>query len=107
MPKYEQTLSDRTTIRVKVERTIIGTYFHEIPSRKRKANTMIRIGHQMYSVIGPRQSLIPVSHPEYSVAYSDDAAARIALAMFVEVAESCIKHAEEEGIPVEQCYSTE
>lgn len=107
MPKYEQKLSDGTTIRVKVERTIAGTYFREVPSRKRKANSMMRLGNQMFTILGPRQDLIPVRHPNYDYASSDDAGARKALAMFVEVAESCIKHAEEEGIPVEQCYSTD
>jgi hypothetical protein len=107
MPKFEQRLSDGTTIRVKVERTIAGTFFREIPSRKRKATSMMRLGHSMFAIVGPRQDLIPVRHPSYEYAASDDDGARKALAFFVECAESCIKEAEKEGIPVEQCYSTD
>ncbi|MER6382116.1 hypothetical protein ACWDBD_38770 [Streptomyces sp. NPDC001118] len=107
MSKYEQKLSDGTFIRVKVEQTIAGTYFHEVPSRKRKANSMMRLGNSMFMIAGPRQAVIPVRHPDYDYAASDDDGARKALAMFVEVAESCIKHAEQEGIPVEACYSTD
>jgi hypothetical protein len=106
MPKkYEQKLSDNTTIRVKVQRTIAGTYFHEVPSRKRKPNSMMRLGNSMFALFGPRQDMIPVRHPEYEYAASDDDGARKALAFFVECAESCIKEAEKEGLPVEKMYS--
>ncbi|MFI8815703.1 MULTISPECIES: hypothetical protein [unclassified Streptomyces] len=104
MPKYQQTLSDGTTVRVKVERATIGTHFHEVPSRKRKANSMLRMGNSMFAVVGPRQDLIPVRHPDYEYASTDDEGARKALAFFVECAESCIKEAKRERISVEQCY---
>jgi hypothetical protein len=108
MPKKnEHKLSDGTTIRVQTQRTIAGTFFHEVPSRKRKANQMMLLGTQMFTIFGPRQDMIPVRHPDYSYARDDKEGARVALAMFVDVAESCIKHAAEEGIPVEQCYSTD
>jgi hypothetical protein len=107
MPKYQETLSDGTTVRVKVQRTIAGTYFHEVPSRKRKANSMMRLGTSMFAICGPRQDLVPVSNSKYDYAGSDDDGARKALAFFVECAEGCIKEAEKEGIPVEQCYSTD
>ncbi|MFF9649710.1 hypothetical protein [Streptomyces sp. NPDC014622] len=104
MPKYEQKLSDGTTVHVKVERTIAGTFFREVPSRKRKANSMMRIGNHMFAIVGPRQDLIPVRHPSYEYAASEDEGARKALAFFTECAEGCIKEAEKEGIHVEQCY---
>ena len=97
-------LSDGTTITVRTVRGIIGTEFQEVPSRKRKANTMIRIDSRMYCLIGPRKDMIPVRHPEYSYAGSDAEGARKALAFFVECAEGCIAEAAKEGIPVEQCY---
>lgn len=103
--KSTHTLSDGTTIRVRIVRGIVGTEYREVPSRKRKANAMLRIDRSMYSVVGPKAALVPVRHPDYAYASTDAEGARKALAFFVEVAESCIKHAREEGIPVEQCYS--
>ena len=104
MSKYEQVLSDGTYIRVRVERTIAGTYFHEVPSRKRKASSMLRLGNHMFGLFGPRRDLVPIRHSDYEYARTDDEGARKALAFFAEGAESCIKEAEKEGIPVEHCY---
>lgn len=107
MPKKlnVHTLSDGTTIRVQVQRTIAGTFFHEVPSRKRKGNSMMLLGTQMFALFGPRQELIPVRHPDYSYASDDKEGAKKALAFFVDCAEGCIAEAEKEGIPVEKCYS--
>ena len=102
--KNIHTLSDGTTITVRSVKGIIGTEYREVPSRKRKAGAMLRIDGRMYAIFGPRQDLIPVRHPDYEYASSDAEGARKALAFFAEAAEGCIKHAEEEGIPVEQCY---
>lgn len=98
-------LSDGTTINVRSIKGLIGTEYREVPSRKRKAGVMMRIDNRMYVILGPRKSLVPVRHPDYGYAGSDTEGARVALALFVEAAEGCIKHAQEEGIPVEQCYS--
>lgn len=51
--------------------------------------------------------LIPISHPDYSHASTDAAGADLALRFFVEGAESCIAHAAEQGIAVEQCYGVQ
>ena len=100
------TLSDQTTIRIRRRTGIIGTEFQELPSRNRKAGTMLRIGDRMYLVLGPRQDLVPVSNPDYQHAKSNAEGERKALAFFVQAAEDCIKHAAEHRIPVEDCYST-
>jgi hypothetical protein len=104
MNKNAHTLSDGTTISVKVVRGIVGTEYREVPSRKRKANTMLRIDNRMYALFGPKQAMIPVRHPDYEYASTEAEGARKALAFFVEGAEACIKHAAEEGISVEDCY---
>lgn len=104
MSKNIHTLSDGTTIRVSMSKSIIGTEYREIPSRKRKANTMLLMDGKMFAVFGPKKALIPVRHPDYQHASSDAEGARKALAFFVECAEGCIKEAKREGIPVEQCY---
>ncbi|MEW1547544.1 hypothetical protein [Streptomyces tsukubensis] len=105
MGKNTHTLSDGTTIRVQSVKTIIGTEYREVPSRKRKANKMLRMDGRMYAAFGPKETLIPVRHPDYAYASTDADGARKALAFFVECAEGCIKQAAQEGIPVEQCYS--
>jgi hypothetical protein len=106
MPK-PHTLSDGTTISVRTQRTIAGTFFHEVPSRKRKASSLYLLDTQMFALFGPRQDMIPVRHPDYSYAKDDKEGARVALAMFVDGAEACIREAEKEGLPVERMYSTD
>ncbi|MCC3766468.1 hypothetical protein [Streptomyces sp. UNOC14_S4] len=98
------TLSDGTTIRVRTIKGIVGTEYREIPSRKRKAGSLLRIDNKMFALFGPEKMLVPIQHPDYAYAATDAAGARKALAFFVEAAEGCIKHANEEGIPVEECY---
>lgn len=98
------TLSDGTTIRVRVSKGLIGTEYREMPSRNLRAGAMLRIDRRMYVIAGPNNDLVPVQHPDYEYATTDTEGARKALAFFVEAAESCIKHAQEEGIPVERCY---
>ena len=104
MKNETHTLSDGTTIKVRSVKSIIGTEYREVPSRKRTAGTMLRIDSRMYMIFGPKQSLVPVRHPDYEYASTDAEGARKALAFFVEAAEGCIKEAAEQGIPVEQCY---
>lgn len=97
------TLSDGTTIKVKVIRELVGTRFVEIASRKRTTTTIMRIDGPMYLVT--REQLVPISHPSYGYASTDIKGAELALAFFVDSAESCIAHAAEEGIDVSECYS--
>lgn len=104
MRKNTHTLSDGTTIKIRSVKSIIGTEYQEVPSRKRKAGTMLRIDGRMYMIFGPKKALVPVRHPDYEYASTDAEGARKALAFFVEAAEACIKHAAEERIPVERCY---
>lgn len=96
------TLSDGTTLRVCVVRGIVGTEFREVPSRKRKAGSLMRIDNRMYLVCG--KSLVPCTNPDFEYARDDKQGAELAMKFFVEAAESCIAEAKREGIPVERCY---
>lgn len=105
MSKYTDpaTLSDGTTLKVRIERGIATTVYHEVPSRDRPAGSMVRIDSGMYLVV--QGHLYPVMVDRYSHAGNDAEGAEIALAFFTESAEACIEHAQVEGIPIEQCYS--
>ena len=96
-------LSDGTTITIKTDRTIAGTYYYETPSRHRKGATFMRLERSMYLLTDGH--IIPISHPDYAYAPDDKAGAAKALAFCVDSAEACITHAEEEGIPVDWCYT--
>jgi hypothetical protein len=96
------TLSDGTTIRIRTRRTLVGTVYEEVPSRKRKAVTFIRLGSRMCMVFG--SDLLPIENPDYAYASSDASGAEKALRFCLDSAEATIKHAAEEGIPVEDCY---
>lgn len=98
------TLSDGTTIKIRVERGIIGTVFHEVPSRKRKSGALLRMGNRMCLLVKDGKDFVPIRHPDYEYAADDKAGADAALRFFVDSAEATIKHAAEEGIPVEDCY---
>ena len=96
-------LSDGTTMAVRTERTIAGTYYHEIHSRKRPSyGTLMRLDGSMFLVM--RQRFVPISHPDYSYAADDKAGAAKALEFFIDSAEATISHAETEGISVDECY---
>ncbi len=98
-----RTLSDGTTMRVRTERTIAGTVYREIHSRKRPSyGSLMRLDGHMFLIL--EEQLVPVSHPEYAYADSDTAGAALALSFFADSAESCIAHAAAEGIPVDDCY---
>lgn len=97
------TLSDGTTLRVRTVRTPAGTHYYEMPSRKRPTGShLMRLDGPMFLVT--TEQLIPIRHPDYSYASTDKIGAEVALRFFVDGAESCIKEAEKEGIPVEQMY---
>jgi hypothetical protein len=104
MPKLSKphTLSDGTTIRIRTRRTLAGTVFEEVPSRKRNGATLMRLGNRMCLVF--RKDLLPIENPDYSTATSDKAGAEVAMRFCVAGAESVIEHAASEGIPVEDCY---
>lgn len=102
MPSVHK-LSDGTTIKVRTERTIAGTYFHEVPSRKRHGATLLRLDTHMFLVFS--KDLVPIRHPDYAYASDDKVGAALALRFFVDSAEATIAHAEAEGIPVEDCYA--
>lgn len=101
--KRQATLSDGTTVAIRVTRTIAGTVYDEVPSRKRPGAQLMRLDSSMLLVFGSQ--LVPISHPSYSYASTDEAGADVALAFCVEGAESCIVEAAKWDIPVEQCYS--
>lgn len=96
-------LSDGTTLKVVTHRTIAGTYFQEVPSRKRKASMLFRLESRMFLVFGNGQ-LIRITHNDYSYAASDREGAELALRFFAEGAEACIAEAAKEGLPVESMY---
>ncbi|AXK35783.1 hypothetical protein DVA86_27280 [Streptomyces armeniacus] len=103
-PKNRHTLSDGLTICFRAVDGIIGTAYREVQSRPRKASSLLCIDGHMYGVFGPRGDLVPVQHADYAYAATNAEGARKALAFFIEAAESCIKHAAEQGVPVEECY---
>ncbi|MBF9135287.1 hypothetical protein I0C86_41285 [Plantactinospora sp. S1510] len=98
------TLSDGTTIRVRIERGIVGSVYHEVPSRKRPGGRLMRVDSHMFLLAGKRDDMVPVSHPDYAYAADDTAGAALALRFFVEGAESIIREATKDGLPVEQYY---
>ncbi|MCY0955823.1 hypothetical protein [Streptomyces sp. H27-H5] len=98
----KHTLSDGTTLGIRVVGLIVGEEYLEVPSRKRKAGSLMRIDKSMYLMAA--KNLVPIRHPDYSYAESRKAARELALRFFVQSAEGCIEEAAKEGIPVEQCY---
>jgi hypothetical protein len=96
-------LSDGTTLRVRTTRILIGTQLTEVPSRKRPAGSLLWMDGGMYVLTG-NKNMHKITNPDYSYASTEAEAARLALAFFVDSAEATIKHATEEGIPVEDCY---
>jgi len=97
------TLTDGTTIKVRTERTIAGTVYTELPSRKRAGSQLMRLGDHMFLVM--RTQLVPIRHPAYEYAGTDKAGADLALAFFVESAESCIAESLAQGYPIEDNYA--
>jgi len=97
------TLSDGTTLRIKATRTLIGTQLTEVPSRKRPAGSLLWDDGRMY-LLTRNGGMHKISHPDYAYASDVKAATAVALAFFIDAAEDTIKHATEEGIPVEDCY---
>jgi hypothetical protein len=96
-------LSDGTTITVRIERGPGGTVYHEVPSRRRPGSRLMRIGTGMFLVM--RESIGPIEDPRFAHAGDDAEGAEVALAFFAESAEACIQHAREFNIPVERCYA--
>lgn len=96
------TLSDGTTLRVRIRTSIAGTFFTEVPSWERKTSTMMRLDTRMFILAA--KHLVGITHPDYSYAEDDKAGAEIAMKFFVECAESCIAEALKEGIPVAAMY---
>ena len=96
-------LSDGTTIKVRTERTIAGTYFTEVPSRKRKGATFMLLDHHMFLMFG--KHIVPITNDAYRYAENDKAGAALALAFGVDSAEAVIAEAAKDGLPVEDYYA--
>lgn len=96
-------LSDGTTIRIKTRRTIAGTFYDEIPSRKRNRVTFMRLANHMFIVVNGKD-LFRITNPNYEYAGTDADGAAAALRFCVDSAESVIEHARQEGISVQDCY---
>ena len=96
-------LTDGTTIKVRTDRTIAGTYYTELPSRKRKGATFMLLVHSMFLLHG--EMIIPIRHPDYEYAANDKDGAVKALAFCVESAEACITESLREGYPIEDNYA--
>ena len=97
------TLTDGTTIKVRAERTIAGTYYTELPSRNRPGSQLMRLDDHMFLIT--RRNIVPIRHPSYEYAYTDKAGAELAMAFFVDSAESCIAESMREGYPIEDNYA--
>ena len=96
-------LSDGTTIKVRTERTIAGTYYTEVPSRKRPGSQLMTLGDHMFLIM--RSHIVPIRHPKYEYASTDKLGAELALLFFVDSAEGVIAEAAKDGLPVEDYYA--
>jgi hypothetical protein len=102
------TLSDGSTYTVRVVRGLAATEYvvrHSvIPTA---GGVLMRLDGPMYLTgMGQKPAaLIKIRHPEYEYASTEADGARIALAFFSDSYESTLRHAEEEGIPVRDCYA--
>lgn len=107
MSNYTETvtLSDGATLRVRIERGRAGdVMLHEQNANHggggsriywRSSRLYLMVGDEMHAMVNPR----------FEHAESVDEAAELALGFYVECAESCIRHARAEGIPVAHCYT--
>jgi hypothetical protein len=98
------TLSDGATVRVRIERGITGdAVLHELNANNPNGGSRIYwSGEGLYLML--RDDLLRMQNPRYEFAGTATEAAEKALAFFTECAESCIRHAQAEGIPVQACY---
>jgi len=101
--KNAHRLSDGTTISIKTTRTIAGTYFTEVPSRKRSGATFMLLDHHMFLIFG--ESIVPITNDRYTYAAGIKDGAAKALDFCVVGAESTIAEAAEDGLPVEDYYA--
>lgn len=101
--KPTATLSNGDVITVKTERSIAGTYYREQVDRGRTTGTLMRLDGPMFYVPADG-ALIKIRNDKFAWAETDEKGAELALAFFVEGAESCIAEAEKEGIALEDCY---
>ncbi|MFI5942174.1 hypothetical protein ACIBCB_18215 [Streptomyces uncialis] len=60
-------------------------------------------GDRLHLLVADEQ--VPIKDPRFETAATADDVAELALAFFVQCAESAIQHARAEGIPVEHCYA--
>ncbi|WP_042800936.1 hypothetical protein [Streptomyces sp. C] len=97
-------LSDGASIRVRIERGLTGdAVFHEQNTNNpRGGGRVYWSGEGLYLMFGNELLRMQNSRFEFAETVAD--AAEKSLAFFVECAESCIRHARDEGIPVSQCY---
>ncbi|MFF4244329.1 hypothetical protein ACFYY2_07615 [Streptomyces sp. NPDC001822] len=100
------TLSDGATVRVRIERGPMGdAMLHEQNSNNwRGGGRIYWRGRRLHLMFG--DDSMPMQNPRFEFADDVDEAAEMALAFFVECAESCVTHAKGEGIPVQSCYTT-
>jgi len=96
-------LSDGTTVSIKTTRTIAGTYFTEVPSRKRKGATFMLLDHHMFLIFG--ENIVPITNDRYAYAEDDKDGAFKALTFCIDSAEGTIAEAAKDGMPVEDYYS--
>lgn len=100
-------LSDGNTMRVRIRRTIAGTYFEEIHSLKDRQDqqSLWLLDTTMFLVLKQNPNRpIPISHPDYKYARDDKHGAEVAMRFFVDGAESCIEEARKEGLPTIAMY---
>lgn len=102
-------LSDGTTMRIRMRRTIAGTYFEEVHSLKgrQKFGSLWRLDTAMFFIPGGvDRDYVPgrITNPDYGYARDDKHGMEVALKFFVDSAEACIQEAAKEGLPVISMY---
>src|SRR5262245_9761841 len=98
-------LSDGATIRVRIERGPTGdAVLHELNSNNWQGGGRIYWrGERLFLLFG--DELLVMQNARYEFAGTLADAAETALALVVECAAHCIRHAQRAGIPLSDCYA--
>jgi hypothetical protein len=103
--------ADGTTYSVRAVSGLMGTELRVSHSTiKTAGGTLLwdgpHYGTRLYYLPGGSGGqMVPITHSEYAHASTPAEARRLALAFFVESYAATLRHAEEEGIPVRDCFA--
>lgn len=106
MARFERHNSDGSVFVAKTRAGIMGTLVlvshNRIPTAGGSLLWDHPYGTRLHLVM--RERLVPIRHPDYESAVSAADAVAKALAFFGTSYEDTLKHAQQEGIPVRDCY---